>query len=108
MTVRDENGFELVDYDHVTGRSVWAYFDGEKTVYRTDYPVEHLVSTNAEQRNMARKDWAGDLHHVASVPLNVAWDSGLVDAQSQGDDKYLSKWLNNSDNRAWRTKEGQV
>jgi len=108
VPIRDENGFELVDYDHLTGRSVWTYFDGEKTVIRTDYPVEGLVSANAEIRNSAASGWAGDYHRVASIPQNVLWDSGLVEAQSQGDDKFVSRWLNDSDNRAWRTKEGRV
>lgn len=108
MTIRDADGFELIEHDHYTGRTLWGYYDGEKTIYRTDYPVDNLIKTNTEQRNMAQANWAGDLHHIASVPLNIAYDSGLTEAQSQGDDKFLSKWLNNSDNRAWRTKDGKV
>lgn len=108
MSIRDENGFELIDYDQATGRSVWAYFDGEKTVYRTDYPVDGLINVNAKQRNMAMSGWKGDMHHVASIPLNVAHDSGLTDAFGQDDEKFISKWLNDGDNRAWRTKEGNL
>lgn len=109
MTIRDENGFELVDFDHASGRSVWMYFDGEKTVYRTDYPVSNLIDVNAEQRSIARSDWQGDYHQIASIPLNILFDekTGLGKAQQEGD-AYFSKWLNDSDNRAWRCKEGRV
>ena len=108
MPIRDADGFELFDFDPVTGRSVWQYFDGEKTVYRTDYPVESLIKQNAEQRSVANQNWAGDWHHVASVPLNVAHDSGLVEAQTQGDTGFAKRWLNSSDNRDFRTKEGNL
>ena len=33
---------------------------------------------------------------------------GLNTAIQQGDKGYLSRWLNDSDNRAWRTKDGRV
>ena len=108
MTIRDENGFELMEHDPVSGRSVWAYFDGEKTVYRTDYPVEDLIKQNAEQRAVAGKSFAGDWHHMGSVPLNILHDSGLAQAQTQGDDAFVRRFFNDSDNRAWRTKEGRL
>lgn len=108
MTIRDENGFTLVDFDHASGRSVWSYFDGQKTVYRTDYPVAQTIQQNGDQINSGATGWAGDWHHVASIPLNVLYDSGMVDASSQRDDAFMSRWLNDSDNRAWRTKEGRM
>lgn len=108
MTIRDENGFTLVDFDQTTGRSVWSYFDGEKDVYRIDYPVDAAIKENAESRASSGTTFKGDYHRIASIPLNVAYGSGMVEAISQHDDKFLSRWLNDSDNRAWRTKEGKV
>jgi hypothetical protein len=107
MAIRDGD-FELFDYDYATGRSVWRYFDGEKTIFRTDYPVHHLVEQNLLERQETPAGWKGDWHKVGSVPLNLAYDSGLVDAITQQDDKFVSRFLNDSDNRAWRTKEGRV
>ncbi|PDT82930.1 hypothetical protein [Sinorhizobium sp. BJ1] len=107
MTIRDGD-WELFDYDFQTGRSVWRYFDGEKTTFRTDYPVDNVISQNQEVRNEASRAWAGDWHRVASIPLNVAHDSGLVQAHSEGDDRYVKRFLNSSDNRAWRTKDGHL
>ncbi|ABR60658.1 hypothetical protein GOC91_23300 [Sinorhizobium medicae] len=107
MIIRD-GSWSLYDYDQMTGRSVWHYFDGEKDVFRVDYPVDNLMSENAGIRNSAERAWKGDWHRVASIPLNVAHGAGLVQAHSEGDDRFVKRFLNNSDNRAWRTKEGHL
>ncbi|CCE94642.1 hypothetical protein ABIA24_003398 [Sinorhizobium fredii] len=107
MIVRDGE-WTLYDHDIMTGRSVWHYFDGEKDVFRVDYPVDNLMSENQAIRNSAERAWKGDWHRVASIPLNVAHDSGLVQAHSEGDDRFVKRWINDSDNRAWRTKEGRL
>ncbi|AYD02199.1 hypothetical protein [Neorhizobium sp. NCHU2750] len=107
MAIRDGD-WELFDYDYATGRSVWRYFDGQQTIFRTDYPVHHLVEQNLLERQETPAGWKGDWHKIGSVPLNMAYDSGLVDAITQQDDKFVSRFLNDSDNRAWRTKEGRV
>lgn len=105
--IRDGN-FTLVDYDYHTGRSVWHYFDGEKTIVRTDYPVDNLIKQNQFTRNETAGNKMGDWVKVASIPLNVAYDSGLVQAQAEGDDKFVKRFLNDGDNRAWRSFEGRV
>lgn len=107
MIVRD-GPWTLFDYDFATGRQVWHMNDGERDIYRTDYRVDDVIDVNQEQRNMSATGWAGDWHHVASVPLNVAFDSGLTRAHAEGDDRFVSRFLNDSQNRAWRTKDGQV
>lgn len=107
MQIRDGD-WVLHDSDPLTGRTTWLYYhpDGAVTV-REDYPVESTIDLNTAQRNLAEKGWRGDYHQVASVPLNIFY-SELVEASRQGDDKHISRWLNDSDNRAWRTKEGNV
>lgn len=107
MTIRDGD-FILVDYDHFSGRSVWSMYDGKQTIYRVDYPVENIVKQNKASRNDAPSGWKGDWHRIASVPLNLVHDGGLAEAMNQHDDKWISRMLNNPDNRAWRTKEGAV
>lgn len=107
MLIKD-GAWTLYDYDFQTGRQVWHLYDGEKHVFRTDYPVDDIIEANRDMRNSLSKNWNGDWHRIASVPLNVAFDSGLVEAQKSGDDKFVSRFLNDSDNRAWRTKEGRV
>jgi len=107
MLIRDGD-WTLFDCDLKLGRQVWRRDnpDGSAT-FRTDYMVDPTIEANKVQRNMAQSGWKGDYHHIASVPLNVL-HADLMAAHSQGDDKYVSKWLNSSDNAAWRTKSGNV
>lgn len=107
MIIRDGD-WTLFDSDIQLGRFVWRRENPDgTTTFRTDYRADDTMDVNKAQRNLAENNWKGDYHHVASIPLNVYWDQ-LAEASRQGDDKYLSKWLNDSDNRAWRTKEGRV
>lgn len=102
-----DGDWELFDYDFQTGRSVWRYFDGAATHYRTDYPVQSLIDENAAHFNDSSHRRFGDGRRVASIPLNVFYDQ-LHEAQAQGDDRFISRWLNDGDHRAFRTFGGTV
>ena len=104
----DDDGFSLYEWDKYSGRTVWMKETVEGTIFRTDYPVDSITKLNAEHRAIADRAWKGDYHQIASIPLNLLYDSGLNEAATQQDGKFLSKWLNDSDNRAFRTKEGRV
>lgn len=106
MVIKDGD-FQLIEWDAKLGRSVWAYFDGEKTVVRTDYLVDPTIASNQVSRSEFGKMGTGDWNRVASVPLNVYYDQ-LHAAEQQGDEKFVTRWLNDSSNRAWRTTEGSV
>lgn len=107
MRFRDGDWY-LVSHDVQLGRTVWSRQNPDgSTTYRTDYAVDDTIEANRDMRNAAASGWGGDWHRVASVPLNVFWDE-LAEASRQGDDRYISKWLNDGDNRAWRTKSGRV
>ena len=107
MKIRDGD-WTLFSYDPKLKKQVWYLTnpDGSMT-WRTDYEVQATVDANQAQRNMSQRGWAGDYHHVASIPQNVYWDQ-IAEASKENDQKYLSKWLNDSDNRAWRTKDGTL
>lgn len=107
MIIKDGD-WTLFDSDIKLGRFVWVRTnpDGSQT-FRTDYRVDPTIEINKAQRNMSQPGWAGDMHHVASIPLNVFHDQ-LAEAARQNDQAYMSKWLNDADNRAWRTKDGTV
>ena len=107
MKLKDGD-WTLYDYDIPSGRQVWAlHNDDGSTTFRTDYPVQPTMDINTAQRNLSQGNWAGDYHQIASVPLNVFHEQ-LAAASMQNDQKHISKWLNDSDNAAWRTKEGRV
>jgi hypothetical protein len=100
--------WELFSFDPDMGRSVWVRDNGDGTKeWRTTYDVADTVNINSGQRNIAQAGWRGDYHHVASIPMGVYWDQ-VHEAVRQHDERYLSKWLNSSDNRAWRTKDGNI
>lgn len=107
--IRDGD-WTLFDYDPITERSVWSKFDGEKVIFRIDTPVHKAIEHNARVRNDTPTGWKGDYHRIASVPMQLLYDEnlGLNKAIQNGDDKYLSRWLNDADNASWRTKEGRV
>lgn len=107
MKIQDGD-WTLFDHDFKLKRTVWVRSnpDGSQT-FRTDYAVDDTIEANRTMRNGLNAGWKGDWHKVASIPLNVFHDQ-LAEASRQGDDKFMSRWLNDSDNQAWRTKEGRV
>lgn len=103
-----DGDWHLVDHDFHLKRTVWARTNADgSTTYRTDYAVDDTIEANRDMRNAASAGWKGDWHKIASIPLNVYYDR-LAEASRQGDDKYIARWLNDADNRAWRTKSGNV
>lgn len=107
MIIRDGE-WTLVDSDLKLKRYVWARSNPDgSTTYRTDYAVDDTIEANRDMRNTASKGWQGDWHKVASVPLGIYYEK-LHEATLQEDGRFIDKWLNDSDNRAWRAKEGRV
>lgn len=105
--VRDGD-WHLLEYDPVTKRSVWWTLDDEgNDVLRYDMPVDPIVDVNAEIcHSLSGARW-GEGRRIASVPLPLYYDA-LDEAFQQEDQTYIKKWLNDGDNRAWRTFEGRV
>lgn len=105
--IRDGD-WSLWDYDFQTGRSVWKLTNADGSItFRTDYPVTSIIENNkSDLLDSAGQRW-GEGRRVASIPLNIFHEQ-LAAAQDQQDDKFMSRWLNDSDNRAFRTFEGRV
>jgi hypothetical protein len=100
--------WKLWSYDPLYKRTVWVIHDHAtgQMHFRIDYEVEGLIEQNKAAYNNAPNGWAGDyLHHVAKVPLNL-WYDKLEPAH--GDSKVLDRFLNDPDNRAFRTKKGWI
>lgn len=106
MTEIKDGNWTLFAYDQDTGRSIWTtWIDGNLT-FRVDTPVDHIIQANTDARNADHPHRFGDYVHIASVPLNHHYQSGLAEAVVQQDEKHLSRWINDSDNAAWRVREG--
>lgn len=101
-------GWTLVERDPLTGRELYMMLDGDKTHFRIDMPIDGLVDANAEAEKLTHGVRFGDWNRVASVPLNILEKTQLDTAIQMGDDKYVSKLLNDSDYSGFRTSRGKV
>ena len=57
-------------------------------------------------RHDERSNWKGDLHLVAQIPLSVRFDPKLQEIFN--DKRRYMRWLNDSDQRAFRTRPGKL
>lgn len=107
MEIRD-GAWTLLDFQPDTGRQVWMTFQDDQMIFRVDMPCEAIFDANqeAEIETMGRR--FGDYRRVASIPHNLAYSSGVRDAIDQGDEKWLSRFMNDPDNRKLRTSRGRV
>ena len=81
--------------------------DGSLTI-QTVQEVEDVTETNKTQFNQfdERASWKGEVHKVASIPMSIFYDlkrKGILD-----DPAAMKKWLNDPDNRVFRTRPGQA
>lgn len=100
----------LFDFDPVTRTTEYFYYDEDtdRFTIQTQQDVTDLVESNKAEFNAAPEHgrFRGDMHKVASIPLNVYFDlkaKGILD-----DEKKLRAWLNDPDNRFFRTRPGRV
>ncbi len=75
---------------------------------QTVQDVEDVAESNKQSFNQVdeRANWQGDMHKVASIPMAIFYDlkrKGILD-----DPAAMKKWLNDSDNRVFRTRPGTV
>ena len=98
---------KIFNIDPVSGiKSVWRYDDATDTAFiekRQD--VTEIIDNNKRQFNEDHGRY-GEWNKVASIPLNVYYDlkqKGIVD-----DPVAMKKWLNDPDNRFFRTRPGRV
>lgn len=106
--ITDGDGFTLFDHDKLTGRTVWSKIEDGKRIMRVDTPVDAILEANQAAHNDSQGKRFSDWTRVASIPLNHAFTSGFSDAVQQNDNKWLSTFLNDGDNRKFRTFRGNV
>lgn len=107
MTNEDvwDGDWVLFSHDAGTGITVW-YNPKEDLIKKTSAVDQILASNKADRSENANKRW-GNGQRVASIPLDTYYTK-LAEAVEQDDRKYIAQFLNDSQNAAWRTKEGNV
>ena len=100
----------LFDRNDATGITrLWHYNPAtDEATIETQQDVSNVVEENKDQFNATdnKANWTGEWHKVASIPLNIYYElqaSGKITDQA-----YMKRWLNDPDNRFFRTRPGQV
>lgn len=102
----------LLESDAVAKTRVDWLEEGGRVYLDHSQDVEDVVEANKVQYNASDGSMKGDLKHVARIPL-VVWQDmvkqGIV-AHGGGilDEKRFKAWLNDRNNRAFRTHPGRV
>ena len=101
---------KLFDYDPITGtKKIWHYDAGkDEAVIETIFDVQAIGEDNKAKYNSfdERANWNGDMHHVASIPMSLFYQ---MKAEGKLDDQaYMRRFLNDPNNRVFRTRPGDV
>lgn len=101
---------KLFDYDPLTGtKKLWHYdADKDEAIIENVIDASGIVEDNKTRFNSfdERANWNGDMHHVASIPMEIYYK---LKAEGKLEDQaYMKRWLNDPDNRAFRTRPGNV
>lgn len=81
--------------------------EGNITLHtQSDYTA--IIEANKRESNVVdeRANWRGDMHRVARIPMDI-----LLDLQRKGitkDRAAFKKWLNDPENRFFRTRPGKI
>lgn len=96
----------LFDSDPELGiKKYWHVKDNGEYVVETVQDMTGIAEYNKRAYNGTGKKWK-DVNKVASIPLSVYYElkrQGIAD-----DPKALRKWLNDSDNQVFRTRQGRL
>jgi hypothetical protein len=100
----------LFSEDPIGGKRVLFHYDYDSVqiVFETQHDVEPILDANNLIRDSMdeRANWKGEWHRVASIPLPLYFDlkrKGIVK-----DPADFKRWLNDPDNRFFRTRPGRV
>lgn len=86
----------------------WHYDeDTDQATIQTSQDVTAIIEENKNEFNQVdeRARW-GEFSRVASIPLNLFYQ--LKNEGKLEDQAYMKRWLNDPENRHFRTRPGQV
>ena len=103
---------KLLDKDNVRQKVAHNTDDGE-IVIATEQDVTNIIEQNKKEYNATNGRWGEDVfdNKIASIPLTVIDDlnkANIMRGFHVIDQKKFKAWLNNPDNRFFRTRQGKV
>jgi hypothetical protein len=99
----------VIDYNPATGMKRLFHWDAAAQTFtiETVRDDEAVLEQNLlERNNINTSSWKGDMHKVASIPMTVLME--LTTSGCTKDKKCMERWLNDSANAPYRTREGKV
>jgi len=89
-------------------KQYWHEDDDGNVTIQTSQDVSDVIEENKRQFNQVdeRANWSGEWHKVGSIPMSIFFDlkrRGILDDQVA-----MKKWMNDPDNRLFRTRPGKV
>lgn len=102
---------DLIDYDPLAQRMTIAHdsADGDTMTWESRQNVQPIIDVNREwMKEYDEKSRWGDGDLVARVPIAVIEQLMRDKPGIMRDKKALKAWLNDPDNRLWRTRPGRV
>lgn len=100
----------VLSYDPDTGIREDFYYDPDRDRFKivATQPVDDIMDANKAlaAETDERANWRGDIHRVASIPLTVYYD--LKKRGILSDKKAFKRWLNDPENRHFRTRPGVI
>lgn len=104
------DGGMILDADPITGVIERFYWDEETqtATIRPEQDVTPMLELSKAEYNSIdeRARWGNGMTHVARIPGILVFD--LMKRGIWGDDAAMKKWLNDPDNRFFRTRPGRV
>ncbi len=102
-----KDGFELIDYEPLTGVSSWfRYNEADDTfTMRETQDAEVLMQINQRQYNATdeRARYGDGLQKMGSIPLTLFYENGM-----HKDPAAIKKFLNDRDHQKFRTRPGKL
>jgi len=105
----NSSGKRLFDYDPETGTTKWWHYDADKdeATIETVFEVGDLIEQNKRlYADTDERTRYGEWSRVASIPMALFYrlkNQGIID-----DPAAMKRWLNDPDNKFFRTRPGRV
>jgi len=97
-----EQAIRRIAHEHADGSGV----------LETQQDVTDIVKNNKENYNERHGERFNDFStHVARIPTGIYYElvrTGVIDEVRDPEGKAFKRWLNDPDNRAWRTRAGTI
>lgn len=101
------SGWVLFDDDPVTGRKVYLTEQDGQMYAMVEQPLQDIFDANHEAEAATHGKPFGDYVRLASLPHHLAYHNGLVEAIDQGDRRFVSRFVNDSDHQKFKTSRGR-